>query len=537
MKHLITFTKLELLNLFGRNVYKHVKDPSEKKRKTLLGVTLLFVALVLGGYLASGAYALTILGAGDKVPMLYSLLSCIFILMFGAFKAKSNLYREKDLAFLASLPVKSLPIVTARLIRSCAENALLNALLILPAFLICGILGKLGIAFFLNLALTLLILPILPTALTAWFGILISALTAHNRHKVLTETALSLIIGVGAMILPFIFLPHGSSGDLQIIFSGNASSTEVTKELSLQVANVFETFENSFPVVRHWGSLFLGENLGGLLLYGLTSLILVFLTALVIGKNFFAISARLFPQTEHREFHMTEIQSKTILTALIQKEARRYFSCGIYVTNTIFGPVLGVIFAVSLGFFDPMTLFSGAENLPVELNPQAGIPFILGMIFSLMTLTASSVSMEGKNWWILQSLPVSIRDVMHAKLLFNFLFIAPFYVLSEIILLFTVQADPLERLWLLLVPAAAILFSVTFGLFVNKKLPKFQWESATEVVKQSAATGISMLSLFVILLPGMGAMLLKGNLIHLVTLGFIAVICAATLLIYRKVIA
>ena len=73
--------------------------------------------------------------------------------------------------------------------------------------------------------------------------------------------------------------------------------------------------------------------------------------------------------------------------------------------------------------------------------------------------------------------------------------------------------------------------------FVNKKLPKFQWESATEVVKQSAATGISMLSLFVILLPGMGAMLLKGNLIHLVTLGFIAVICAATLLIYRKVIA
>ena len=537
MKHLITFTKLELLNLFGINVYKHVKDPAEKKRKAFLGATLLIVALILGGYLASGAYALTILGAGDKIPMLYSLLSCIFILMFGAFKAKANLYREKDLAFLASLPVKSLPIVTTRLIRSYAENALLNVLLILPAFLLSGILGNHGIAFFLNLALALLILPVFPTALTAWFGILISAVTARNRHKVLTETALALILGIGAMILPIFFLPHGSSDDLQLIFSGNATSAEVTRELSLQVTKAFEDFEADFPIARHWGSLFLGENLGGFLLYGLASLILFFLTALVIGKNFFTISAKLFPQTEHREFHVTEIQSRTVLTALIQKEARRYFSCGIYVTNTIFGPVLGVVFAISLGFFDPMTLFPGAENLPLELNPQAGIPFLLGMIFSLMTLTASSISMEGKNWWILQSLPVSTKDVMHAKLLFNFLFLAPFYVLSEIILLFTVQANLLERLWLLLVPAAAILFSVTFGLLINKKLPKFQWESATEVVKQSAATGISMLSLFVILLPGVGAMLLKGSLLHLATLGFIAVTGAASFLIYRKVIA
>ena len=82
---------------------------------------------------------------------------------------------------------------------------------------------------------------------------------------------------------------------------------------------------------------------------------------------------------------------------------------------------------------------------------------------------------------------------------------------------------------------AGIPFSVLFGLFLNLKFPKFHWENATEVVKQSAASGLSLVGGFILLLPGMGAMGLPDGYRHLVNTVMILVIAGLSLLFYRKV--
>ena len=213
MKAFITLTKLELLNLFGLNVLRHVKDPAEKKKKIIMAVVILCVVFILGGYLTFSAYAAAILGVGDKIPEVYSLLSGIFLLIFGLFKAKSSLYREKDLALLSSLPIRSFPIAAARLVHAYVENFLINAIIILPTFLVYAFYCKAGMTFSLNLVLALFLLPILPTTLTAWFGIAVAALVARNRHKVLTETIFVLIVVIASLLLPMAFgfarMAHG----------------------------------------------------------------------------------------------------------------------------------------------------------------------------------------------------------------------------------------------------------------------------------------------------------------------------------------
>lgn len=534
MGQLLTFTKLELCNLYGLNVYRHVKDPADKRRRTLLAACILFAVVVLAGYISASAYLMTRIDVGDMIPVVYSLGASFAMVIFGLCNAKATLYREKDLSFLPCLPVKSFSIVTARLIHFYVENALMGAVILLPTFLVCGIFERMGMAFYGKLLLALIFIPVLPTVLDVWAGIFVTALIVRNRHKVLTETVFMLAVVIGTFFLPMLLGVGGRigiMGEMKLDPNGKMSQEELAA-LSVQVKQIFAELETKAPLFRGCEALFGGKQSMGLLLYGLVSVLLLLFTAFLIGKHFFAISAGLYPVAEHREFRMTAGSAHSVLRALLQKEGKRYFSSGIYVTNTIVGPVMAVIFAAALGFFDMESILHTQGNLPVEIHFDACIPFLIGMIFSVMGPACSSVSMEGKNWWIVRSLPLPMGEVLRAKWLFHLSVFAPFYVLTEVILLFTVQASLLERLWLWLVPAVMILFSATFGLLMNLKFPKFEWESDVEVVKQSAAVGLSMLAMFAGLIPAMILMIVPTRFDALISCGFVLLIAGVTAILY-----
>lgn len=57
-----------------------------------------------------------------------------------------------------------------------------------------------------------------------------------------------------------------------------------------------------------------------------------------------------------------------------------------------------------------------------------------------------------------------------------------------------------------------------------------------EVVKQSAACGISILGIFVAIIPALSLSVLPEDLVPLVSLIFISVISAVTYLLYRRII-
>lgn len=538
MKHFLTLTKLELVNLFGINLWRYGKDPADKKRRaTLLAVIVVLIAIGMF-YFGATAYAYVLLNASDRILMSLGLIVVAFTLFFNAFRAKSSLYREKDRELLASLPLRSLPIVLARLLRIYLEGLLVTLVILLPGIVVYFIYVGFSLSFCLTALLAILFLPVLPTALAAWIGILFAAIIARNRHKVLTEVLLMLIILVVTFALPLIITGSASSSEpteyfSQISPSGSNYSGEVTAQLSAQVASAFESAEKSSPLFKAWDGLFRG-NLSDLLLYGLASLLILLLTALVIGKNFFTISGKLIQGTSHHDYQLASLRNASLMNALVRKEAGRYFSSGIYVTNTIVGPIFAVAFAIALGFFSMEEILQTTLQLPINLNLQAALPYILGMFFCIMSISASSVSMEGNTLWQVKCLPISPRDLCNAKLLFSLLVMGPFYVLSEVILLFTVRATLMERLWLIMIPALYLVFSATFGLFINLKLPKFQWNSHAEVVKQSAACGLSMLAMFTALLPIFLICLAPAEMTNLANLLVMLLLGLATFLLYSK---
>ena len=70
MKQFRMLARLELINIFGLNEFKYMKDPQGRKRKGLLLFIFGMLGLMLIGYSVAGAVGLKELGLTDKIPFM-----------------------------------------------------------------------------------------------------------------------------------------------------------------------------------------------------------------------------------------------------------------------------------------------------------------------------------------------------------------------------------------------------------------------------------------------------------------------------------
>ena len=395
-------------------------------------------------------------------------------------------------------------------------------LVLVPGVLVYALGEQPGVKFWIFLLPAILVLPILPVALAAWVGIAFSALIARVRHKVLAEVLCAILVVLGSLALS-VYFSGGSSvsvnlSDITQSEDGRKlTQQEMNDRIAVKAVEALEKIERDKPFVKTWGAWFSGEKPVGIGILAVVSIAVFALTLCVIGRNLFSISGKLTPAAEHRDYKLSSLRSRSVTETLLRKEAGRYFASGLYVSNTIIGPVIAVALSIALAFFNIETLIGNATKLPFEVHPTAAFPFLLGTVFCMMSPASASISIEGKNWWIVRSLPIGSEAILNAKLLFNLLVVAPFYCISEVALLFTMRIGFLQRIWVLLVPLVYCVFSAVWGLFANLKFPKLKWETETEIVKQSAAVFLSLLSLFAALLPGVAVFMLPGGFSDIVT--------------------
>ncbi len=534
---IVTLSKNELVNFLGVNELRKVKDPTAKKQKGFIFGMLIFLYICLAGYTAGQAAILSTIGTAEYIPVLFFLTAFSMNLVIGIYRAKAAIYRESDLDLVSAFPLSGVDIVASRVFRLYFDNLVIGAAVIIPAFLVYGIMAGCGALFFISIIPICIISPILPTAIASWIGIIFAAIISRNRHKVLTEVILALVIVIGSFAVSGVISAKTGLGSTSITVSEKKKMDEQMKaEMAAALTEKMTGVEQAFPPVKLISEVLQNAEFVGILIYTLISIAVIVPTVMVIGKNFFGISRKLFSARDHKEYRMEELKKQSVITALVKKEAARYFSSGIYVSNTIVNPVMALILAVALGFVDLNKIIESAGKLPVEINVNNSIPFLLAVIYCMMTITASSVSMEGKSWWIMRVLPIGTKEILGAKLLFNIIFMAPFYLVTEIIMLFTVNAGALERSWLIIIPGITIVFSILFGLFLNLKFPKFNWENEVEVVKQSAAVGLSLVGTLPVLIACMEALILTGTGLQLLNGGFSLVLIILSLLLYRSIL-
>lgn len=473
MREYWILTKLQLSSLYGVNIIRHARDDDSRKKAKRSLIALAAMVLGLGWVSAIYSIALAMaLKPAGQLPLLPGLMSAatgLLVLVFSVFETKGVLFGFGDFDTVMSWPVRVQAIVAARVTTMYAYNFIYALLLMLPAGVVYAVNAHPPVWFYPVYLFGIVTIPLLPTVLGAALGTLMTVLTAHMKHKSLASSIGQVALAFGIMLLSFSL----NSGMEDI--AGKAVS------LGQSVGRLWPPAEWLIRAVRGdvW-LLLLGGVAAGLVLYGFTRL---------LARGFLSLNGRLTAASHAGTRAARAQRAAGKLRALYRMEWKRYIGSSLYLANTAFGYVLLLALAVVVGIVRPPVV---AEILN-EPGMRAALPLVASLIVTMSATTSSAVSIEGKRLWIIKSLPVAACDWLKAKLFVSMTLAVPTVVLFTAIVGIRLRFTPWEWCFSVVTPLGYALLAGVAGLWVNLRLPKFDWRAEAEIVKQSAATMICVL--------------------------------------------
>ena len=509
---------VQMINLFGMNEIRYTRDKKKKSRFALMAViwALLIALMIFYAVILSNAFVQ--MGMAEIIPIYLYMMPCIVILCFTFLKSGSIIFQRSSYEMLVSLPVSETAIVVSRFLTMYVTNLFLGAAVMIPGLVIYAGFMHPAFSFYIYSFLGILLLPMLPISVATIFGAGITAISSRMRHKSIISSVLT--IGVVALIV----VGEG--------FLGNMSET-VTEDMIKDMAAYFTAQIGAvYPPAVWFGKCVTEGAFGGFLYLTGISLGVFGLLVFALGKCFGTVCSALNATSAKNTYKMQTLATSSPLQALWKRELKRYFASSIYVTNTLVGYVLMAAACIALFFTGP-EVFESVISVPGAA--EAGLPLLLGLMASIAPATSCSVSMEGKQWWIAQTLPVRSRDIWSAKILANLTLALPFYLVSIVFALLAVKPSVSEGIWLILLPAAYIVFSSVLGITMNLAFPVMKWEAESRVVKQSASVMLTMLVGFVTALIPVFFLVVLGVPSGIVWSGtFLLLVGAAVVLHFRN---
>lgn len=141
-------------------------------------------------------------------------------------------------------------------------------------------------------------------------------------------------------------------------------------------------------------------------------------------------------------------------------------------------------------------------------------------------MTAPSISLEGKTLWLIQSFPISGRQILLSKLKMHILLtlipaVAPIIAVEAVI-----RPKPFYALALPVTTVLFVLLIATVGLVCNLKMPNLNWSNEVVPIKQSAPVTITLFGGWAVLALFAGSYILfQGYVNHVIFL-----VCALIIL-------
>lgn len=407
---------------------------------------------------------------------LYFSMAALFgvALMFigSVFTAKAQLYEAKDNDLLLSLPIKPAYVLLSRMFMLWVLAFGMELLVAVPALAAwqgSGGFGGAELAWF--IVLFILLLPFLALAVSALFGWILSLVSARiGGSKSLITVVLSLIF-----LLAYMY------------FASNMNT--LLSELAMNPDGAAHAL--GAVVLLKWigdacaaGSAAAGLKVAAVIIacFGLVYL--------VLARSFVRTA------TDRRgsgKKKAADLRAKTRSagSALFSRELSRLLSSPGYLLNCGLGAFLAPIGAVVL-------LIKGRELLTVpgfEAYPDLfALAFLAGlcMMATMCIISAPSVSLEGKSLWIAQSLPVSTRAVLSAKLRLHYAVGLPAILVSAALICALIKPRGLMLVYYFALPGVMSVFLGLLGLTANLRHPKLDYVNETQAVKSSAAVAITM---------------------------------------------
>lgn len=488
MSNLKILLKNSIMNNYGVNKFIKEESKSERIRSVSIFMAILLgifsVGLLIVMYSLAIAEQLGQYGYLNLILMSAMVLSTMFSFFTSVYKAQGVLFSSRDFETLMSLPIKPSIILASKMIELLLLNYLFVALVTIPPSIVYFMKSDVSILFFIYLFIGIVFIPLIPIVMASVVAFALSYISSKMKHK-------ALILNIGTLVI------------VVIIMMGSFKMDKIINMVIANSASIVEGIKNVYPPSYYFTDALSNLNLLSMIKFILWSIIPFVLFLLIFGRSFKSINLRLGETFKKSNYKLTALKNNTLRGALIKKEFKRYFSSSVYVTNTLVGIVLVTVAAVAClimgGDFmlDQMAQSSDADlrlMAPLLKQVMQFTPLIiLSFGVGLTCTTGSSISLEGKNLWILKSSPIEVKDIFISKIAVNIILLVPAMIIDAIMLSIAFDLTLINFIWTILIPTLLTILISMGGLLINLYFPKLDWTSEVQVVKQSLSSMISIL--------------------------------------------
>lgn len=509
-----TLLKKQLAEIFRNYFY----DPKKNKMRSR-GATIAYIALyallmvgLLGGMFALLAVGICAPMAAAGVGWLYYLVMGLIAVLLGAFgsvfSTYSSLYLSKDNDLLLSMPIPVRYVMASRLLGVYLLGLMYSGVATVPAVIVYWIVAPVTAGTVVGGVLMVLLVSVIVMVLSCLLGWVVARISLKLKHKSFITVILSLLF-----LAAYYFVYYKAQGLITL--------------LAENAAVYGAKIRGSAYLLYLFGSVGAGDWLA-MGIVTLSQAALLALTLWVIARSFLKIATATGSVKKVRFEHRV-VRAQSVQRALLGKELRRFAASPNYMLNCGLGivmlPVAGIVLLIKGGALGRMLadVFSGNVGVVPVLMCAA-----VCLLASMNDMAAPAVSLEGRNLWLVQSLPVVPWQALRAKLDVQLVLTGVPVLFCALCMVIVLPGSALEKALLVIVALLYTLLSALAALALGLKMPNLTWTNETTPIKQSGCVMLSLFANWFYALALGGLYFLCGNALSAaVYLAIFAVVTAA----------
>ena len=514
-----------LLSTSQRNIYRYCGDKKKRGKIIggLIGASLIYAMIMAYCIMICIGYGAT--GMIGSAPVMCALIISLLAFLFTFFKTNGYLFNFREYDMLMSLPFE------ARTVAGC--KFLYMYIKSLPWYLSVSLAMMIGYGYYARPSFLIypvwvilaFFLPVIPMLIASLLGFLIARISAGFRKTNIIQTVLMMVFVIICFSLRFI---------IEDIFRNNKveATLEKTSEMTSNAADIYlpaKWFADA--VTKH--------SAAGMLLLAGTSVLLFAAVFRIVGNSYRSINSALRSHAAAKKYRMTGLKEHNVVNAMAFKEYKRLMGSTAYTVNGAMGEILAILLGL-------ITLIIGFDRIVSVVTANApfdhailrpAIPLIIYFFIGMAATTAMSPSLEGKNYWIIKSLPVEMKTVYQGKMLFNMYLTMPAMAFATLCICISAGVPVIDTVLYLIMGVALCAFSTAWGCVCGVKHMRLDWENEIEVIKQGAAVAIYMLpNMFAVMGLTVMVVFLGMRMDHrLLTVIFILIAALLAVLSYLRV--
>lgn len=441
------------------------------KNLFFIGAMFLVVVFAIGFAFYGVAEQFSAIGQGELVLFVGLLFSIFTSLLVNVNDAQNYYYKNKDYSFLSSLPIRQVYVILAKYFSAYFISFVYSFVIVFPAYVVYFIFNPITLPAILYGIVALFLLPTLSQLVGSIFASIINLITIKFKNKTLVSNILTIIFTVS--LIAFIFISSNS----------NMMTSMFTGGIPLWIKIIFS--QDYFLYSAMTSGLVID-----FVIFLAISLTFACISIGLITLSYKKINTKMQSTSSGSKGKKISFKQNSITLSLVKKELYTFFSSAIYMINCLSG--LFLMFALSITLAITGNNMAQTNVLPKELIVCL-YTFCANMVVGMVPPSASSISIEGRKFLLLKSLPISFNKLCLSKILFSFILSLPFILVANIIFacIFTMPATSILMVFLV-----TILSSLTFsilGFILNLKWPRLDWQNQSQAVKQGLSVFLNVL--------------------------------------------